>query len=349
MAGRKGSQARTEGETGTDDRDAELAELRRQLADANGRATTTESLLAAERQARVKAEEATMSEAERRVRAELQTVESTLGSLNTEADGVEAEIARLSDEPGHGAEIAKLTRRLSQIEAKTTDLTNRKSFWEAEAEKAKTATTARRAAPATGAEELANGTKLSEMDPKAAEWARKHPRMMTDPAYMKRVFAAANYAESFEGLAQNSPEYFRYIEERMGERTDDGQTGDEGEDIVTEQRRETQDRTAGRATASSPLSRTQEQDEGADLDYRVKTPQTPAAGRGSLAAVPATRTVPGSGTGRGGRREPLLSADEREVADALYGHEKDPAKRYMKYADNRELMKQRDRGGFANN
>ena len=341
MAPRKGSQTRSQDTDDTSTETDELAQLRAEMAELRGRVSSAESTAQSERQMRLKAEEATMSEAERRLRSDFTNSENLISTLNSEADGLEDRIAELSDEPGHGKEIAKMNRRLADIAADRRAETDKKNWLAGQIEKAKTEGTKR--TEAAGREALANGTPLAELDPRAAAWIRAHPKAMNDPAYLNRVIAAGNYAINVEGIEANSPDYFAFVEDKIGDarqtaRQPARDREDEGEDIAADPVRD----------RASPYSRTKEQD-GGDLDYRVAKPQTAAAGRGSLAAVPVTRTAPGgTGTGRG-RREPLLTPEQREVADTIYSHIANPADRYLHYSDSKKFMDDRRNGNFAAN
>lgn len=318
----------------------ELARLKAEMADMQGRLSTAESVAAEERGRRVKAEESTMSEAERHLRTQLSASETLITNLDSEADGIEERIAQLSDEPGHGKEVAKMSRRLSEIAADKRAESDKKNWLAGNIEKVKGERTTRAAAPRAG-EALADGTLLSDIPPASAEWARRHPKMMNDPAYMRRVVAAAGYAENLKGLKVGTPEYYAEIEDQIGEgRQTNDRDDNDGEDIDTSRQTE--------ARRSSPYSQTQEQSRGGDLDYNVEKPQNRAAGTGS-SAPPSRRVPDGSNRSNGNTRQPMLSSEEREVADSLYSHISNDADRYVKYAENKAFMKQRNTGGFANN
>lgn len=311
----------------------ELARLKAEMADMQGRLSTAESVAAEERGRRVKAEESTMSEAERHLRTQLSASETLITNLDSEADGLEERIAQLSDEPGHGKEIAKMSRRLSEIAADKRAESDKKNWLAGNIEKVKGERTTRAAAPATR-QTLADGTLLSDIPPASAEWARRHPKMMNDPAYMRRVVAAAGYAENLKGLKVGTPEYYAEIEDQIGEGHQSQRDDREGDDLDTS--RQTEQRRA------SPYSTTKEQ--GGDLDYNVEKSQQRAAGGGT--STPPSRRVPdGSNRDSGNRRQPMLSSEEREVADSLYSHIPNEADRYVKYSDNKARVAERVRAG----
>lgn len=312
----------------------ELAELKAQMADLQGRLSSTESALTQERSGRQQAEQRSMSAAERALRAELKTAETALESMDAEAQSIEDQIATLSDEPGHGKEIAALTRKLSILSARTETESGRKAWLNGEVEKAKGAAAERPAAAA--GDELANGRKLSEFDAPTQAWFRAHPRVLTDRAHLDAVIGAATYAINNKGLKANSPEYFKFIEADTGY-ADEGRRApaeelDEGEDLVPET-----------PNADSPYSRpAQRASQDGDLDYRVERPQAPAAGRGAIAAAtPPSRSVPAGAGGTKPGRAQLLTPEQKEAADGLYGHVPNLADRYEKYAKNLKRVEHR--------
>lgn len=322
----------------------ELAELKAQMAELQGRLSSTESALSQERTGRQQAEQRSMSAAERALRSDLKASDTLLESMDSEAQSLEDQIAQLSDEPGHGKEIAGLTRKLATLSARTETETGRKAWLSNEIEKAKGAA-AERPEPVAG-EVLASGAKLADMTPKVQAWFRAHPRVFTDKPYLDRVIAAANYAANVEGIPVESEEYFAFVDSKVGgtevvaRRAPAAEEElDEGEDLVPET-----------PTADSPYSRpTQRVSSDGDLDYRVERPQAPAAGRGAIAAAtPPSRSVP-AGAGGQPRRAPLLTSEQREVADSLYGDIKNPADRYLKYSENDKFMSQRKGAGLSMN
>lgn len=315
----------------------EAEQLREELATLRGTLSSTESALREERTARQQAQLAQMSEAERRIAAEQDSCESLLTSLSGQADGLEAQIASLSDEPGHGAEIAKLTRQLSQVTAKVYGEEQRKAWLAEQREQAKTRT----APQPTTDRKLANGIPTANFSPATRAWLDKHPKAYEDAAYCKRLVAYAAVAKDIEGLDDNSPDFFAFIEEKMGERQAPPAprvaAPEDGEEIPT---------------AESPYSQTTPTPASAEVDYEPVRPQPRAAGPGSIStvAVP-SRTIPGS-TPTGSGRAPVLSAQERETADNLYASDpkcKTAADRYAKYARNKTFMGSYQQSHFGAN
>lgn len=55
----------------------------------------------------------------------------------------------------------------------------------------------------------------SRLTPASASWVRKHPEFASDDSKRKKMVAAHYEAES-EGLAADTPQYFQFIEQRLG-------------------------------------------------------------------------------------------------------------------------------------
>jgi hypothetical protein len=296
----------------------ENAELRAALNAATSRADTAE-------RGQSEAQRGQLTEAQRRIQAELNGCKGQIEALDGEADTLESQIAALSDEPGHGKEVAALNRKLADNAAERRDLKNREVYFNNQFERAKTE------AAAPVGKILANGQPLSNFDPAAQAWLEAHPQAFTDRAYFNRVIAAAQSAVNLEGFAQNSPEFFEYIE---------GKADSNGRQPL----RQTARVAAAGEEEESPLSDVTPQ---ADDLYTVKKPQAPAAGRGAMSTVAApSRSIPGN-TNAGGRRVPALSAEEKSVADDLYG-ELVPIERYKKYAEGKAYMANRPSTNFKN-
>lgn len=137
-------------------------------------------------------------------------------------------------------------------------------------------------------------------------WIEAHPRFKTDPQYNNDAMAG-HYDALRKGIKADSPEYFAHVEVFTGDRQAPQQQAADGDG------------------------------EQGELTYEAQTPQSRAAGPGSMSAAPPSRQAAASGSQRGNGK-PDLKSDEREVADALYSHIANPADRYQKYADNREYM-----------
>lgn len=299
----------------------ELAELRAGKAHAEGVAQN-------ERQARRTAELQNMSAQERAIVADQETCDARLSSLETEATDIERQIAVLADEPGHGAEVSKLTRQIAAVEAKISKETDRKAYLEGQREKVTTQNKqTREAAPAAGAKLLANGIDVSKLAAPTQAWLESRPKAFSDVRYAKQIVLAAQKAVDIEGIADNSPEFFKFVEDELKESpvTEADDTDDGEEEIGT----------------TTP----------ARESYAAERPQHRAAGPGSMAPVVAapSRQAPTGGNDGGRRRQVSLSADEREAALNIYSHLNiSDADKLVKYSEGKKYMAQRNNAHFRN-
>lgn len=272
--------------------------------------------------ARAQAEQRGMSEAEKRLVAEENASKSAIESMDREADGIEADIGRLADEPGHGAEIAKLNRKLAQIEAKRQSEDQRQAWLADQRQKAKAQTEA----PSDTGRKLRNGAPLSQFSPKDQAWFEAHPKCFTDEGYLKRVIAAAVYARDVEQLSPSGQDYYDYIEQVV-------------------------DGASAQAAPAPAIAHTE--DLGEELVPAVERPQSRAAGPGSMtramaAVAPPSRAAATAAGSPGNRRLPLLTADQKEAADGLFAHIP-VADRYIHYADRKAMMEKLRPGAFGGN
>lgn len=334
MAKRARNAAAESVETEPQDRD-ELAELKAQLQEMQGRLSTTETALAQERSGRVQAETRSMSEAERRLLAEENSCDTAIASISSEAESLESQIASLADEPGHGKEVAALTRKLSQAETRLFNEQQRKTY--IANQRASAAQQAEQRAKAPTGRTLADGTPLEIFNPQVRAWFEAHPQSFSDRAFVAKCRAAASAAISLEGIPENSDDYFAYVEEKV---------------LGPSQRRRAEpvEDLDDTASADSPYSQPRQtrqaaDPDGEDLDYKVRSPQPPAAGRGAMSsAAPPSRAVP---TGSpGSRRAPALTNEEREVALDLYPGMAQ-ADALVRYAESKKLMTAKYPGRFS--
>lgn len=297
---------------------AELAELKASKAQADGEVATYRTKLR-------ESELAKMSAQERAILADQETNAANLTALETEASDIERQIAVLADEPGHGAEIGKLTRQIAGIETKISKETDRKTWLEAQREKVTNQNKqTREAAPAAGAKLLANGIDVSKLAAPTQAWLDKRPKAFSDVRYAKLIVAAAQKAVDIEGLPDNSPEFFKFVEDELNE-SPTVENDDEGEEEEI--------------GASVPERES----------YAPEKPQHRAAGPGSMQAAPPTRQTPAGGNGSGNRRQPSLSADEREAALNIYSHLNiSDADKLVKYSEGKKYMSQRNNSHFRN-
>lgn len=311
--------------SGTED----LAALRAELADLKAGKASTDAELRQARGALRTAELSRMSADERAIVSDQEACDARLESMEGEATSIEDQIAQLADEPGHGKEIAVLTRKLSTLSANLVDENRRKAYLAGQREKVTNQNKQNReAAPTDGERLLANGIVFSKLAAPTQAWLEKRPKAFTDARYAKLLVNMAQRAVDIEGLADNSPEFFRFIEDEMGEaavvttQTDDVDE-DEGEEIAADPVRES---------------------------YTPERPQHRAAGPGAMSSVaPPTRQAPVNGNG-GQRRMPTLTAEEREVALSLYPDSKlSDADKLVRYAAGKKFMAERTNQHFRSN
>lgn len=311
--------------SGTED----LAALRAELADLKAGKASTDAELRQARGALRTAELSRMSADERAIVSDQEACDARLESMEGEATSIEDQIAQLADEPGHGKEIAVLTRKLSTLSANLVDENRRKAYLAGQREKVTNQNKQHReAAPADGERLLANGIVFSKLAAPTQAWLEKRPKAFTDARYAKLLVNTAQRAVDIEGLADNSPEFFRFIEDEMGEGAADTTTTD---DI---------DEDEGEEIAADPTHES----------YTPERPQSRAAGPGAMSsAAPPTRQAPAGGSG-GPRRAPTLSAEEREAALNIYSHLNiSDADKIVKYATGKKYMKDRQNLHFGNN
>lgn len=293
----------------------DVATLKRELDAANARAASAEGRLQHETGARRQAEMANMSAQERAIVSDQEAIESNIESLTGEMQSYEDQIAQLADEPGHGKDIAALNRKMAAAAARLETASNKKDWLTGQRERFKKQVETRAAAddiPA-GDQKMPGGALLSSFPPATRQWLQDHPRAFTDAGYWDRVVTAAQAATKLKGLKDSTPEFFAYVEDAIGEAqtSEEDHEADQGEEIAPEEQEE--------------LDEAHQRGEAA-------RPQRPAAGTGSMAA-PVQRRTPAAGSGGGNRRAPSLSAEQREVALALYADSKDAEGKALSEAD----------------
>lgn len=323
----KTSKTNSDNDTTADSGADDIAALRAELAELKAGKATLE---AETRNARKQARDATfqtMSAQERAVASEQEACDVRLESLDGQLADIESQIATLTDEGGRGKDVAALTRKMTALSAQQSSEEGRKTYLAAQREKLTGANKQARdgAAEADQGEKLANGVIVSKLDRRSQEWLRKHPKAFTDVRFAKQIVHAAQEAVDVNGLEDNSPEFFEFMDEKFSPApvapgADDG----EGEEVVLDTRER----------------------------YEPEKPQPDAAGPGKLAAVVArpTRQTPAAGNGGAGGRKPTLTNDERETALSLYSHMNiSDADKLARYAAGKVFMKNRDNKHFASN
>ncbi len=183
--------------------------------EANNRLQETQRRASADA-ARSRQEAATSRKAS--IDAQKQTFDTAIQATDLALDAAEAELSAAYDR-GDGAAIAKANRKLAELTANRAENIRRKSDVEAqEAALAKE--------PAKGQEEDIGGGPgdspfekyVKQFSPRVQAWMRAHPDVVTDQKRNRLVFVAHDEAID-AGHADQSDEYFRYIEKRMGYQT----------------------------------------------------------------------------------------------------------------------------------
>lgn len=309
-------------DTDTDQQDA--AELRRQLEEMKAERDTYRVQAQSETTKRREAEKANMSSQERALVTEMESTDSRIESLEGDLTNLEEKMAAAADEPGNGKVVAQISRQMAAKEAELREMNARKGLL---ADARTKMTDAHKTAPAddAGGKKLANGLELSRLSPKTQAWCENHPKIFTDIRYAKQAVIAAQEAVDVEGLEDQSAEYFRFIEGKLGISAAPVQNSDDDEE-------EESDEEGEEIEAATPAPSRE--------SYAPEKPQTRAAGPGSMAAAP-SRSVP-SGSGGGNRRAPSLTSEEKEVALNLYSHLNiSDADKLKRYADAKKYMKDR--------
>lgn len=302
----------------TEKTEAEI--LREELAALRGELTSVKGELYQAKTEKTNAELAQLSEGERRLLAEESSADNAIASAENEAEALVGQQSGLMAE-GKFAEAAALSRKIAAAENRVQNETMRKQYLAGEREKLK-------AMRETAAEQPRPQAPGQGMEPRLQQWIDSHPKFKSwqnqdgsvgyaDKSYHDRAMAG-HYAAQAQGVAVSSDEYFRIVEEHTGDRHP------EQDEVYSQPQRGFGGQSFG--------------DQGGEVDYTVKAPQSRAAGPGSMAAAPPSRSVPNAP--RPGRA-PDLSSEEREVADAIMSHIPNPAERYTRYAAHRDARRAR--------
>lgn len=289
----------------------DLAELKRQLDAERAKSANLERQLSTTHGEKVTAERRVVSEAEQRLLAQEQATDNAIAAAENEASALEAQLSTLWAE-GKFAEAAAVQRKISQAETRLFNEKNRKDHLAGERERVRSIVEqqSQQRQPQGG----------GDLSMRTAAWIAAHPQFSSDPVYHN--LAMAGHADAVkQGIPVDSDEYFAHIEGFTGDRR--APASGQGQRVASEG-----------ASVEQPLSQPQQ---GGELAYEPQRPQARAAGPGSLGAAPVSRQAP---TSPAPGRQPDLTAEEREVADALYGHMA-PKERYTKYAENRAFMSAR--------
>ena len=194
----------------------ELAALRARIAEQDAATRQRDDEIAKMRESAAKAE----AERTALINQQFAAYESAGANHVVAAQGdyqtAKAEYARAL-EAGEYAEVAEAQARMNEAQIKLREgeqyLKNLESHKAAYAAKIEREQAERAAADKAAAEQPADP--LAHLHPKAREWIDAHPAFRTDSAYRAHAVAAAEYAKSRLGLAENSPEYFAHVDEAM--------------------------------------------------------------------------------------------------------------------------------------
>ena len=203
-------------ESAADDAAEVAAQLRRQNEELQRRAATAEARAG---QAETHAQRASRElerQRESAAEADYRTITSTLESLESEQQRLRSELKSAGD-AGDWERIADINTRLGEIGGERVSLQAGKQAFEAERgrrlrEPAKTEAPAPSEWTTVGAP---RAQFLATRTPATQEWLRKNDRFFTDQSFFNVVTGADAIARG-RGIAADSPEYFRFIEEQAG-------------------------------------------------------------------------------------------------------------------------------------
>lgn len=301
----------------SDDPQAGIEEMRRQVETANRSAEAANVRAGNESRARADAERRASVAAEETKRANTVAGNSQYDSVVSALSASEREIESIQSqksaalEKGDYAEDARLAVLMSKLAARIVSLETGKS----EIERVRSLPPVQQAPVAQQAP--TNETFLASLPARSADWIRAHPQFFSDQSFHDKVLAAAQFAENVKGLNHNSDDYFKFIEEESG--------------VVTRAAPAAQPTSAAAVvvTRDSPAPQTQ-------------PAQRPAA---PVAAAP-SRSVPDMNGRPANPRSVTLSKEEREIARIMHPKLKpsDPDPEVV-YARNKYALQQEGRIG----
>ena len=219
--------ARHDPEPPQEDAEAVAEQLRRSAEAATQRARQAEQREATERQQRQQAQRELAQTRQSRDETEYNSITSALSDRENEAERLKAEV-RTAAEAGDHVRIAEINLRLGEIGGDLRDLRQGKSAFENQRNLALREPPASEPPPPTGEwttvgiprEAFLNGDRArgiaARTEPTKA-WLREHDEFFTDERVMNKVMGAHQMALG-EGIKLDTPEYFRFIEEKTGMR-----------------------------------------------------------------------------------------------------------------------------------
>lgn len=225
----------------------------------------------AERRAQEQAQNATRFQGESE-QAQYDAIVNALSATESDIEAAKRDV-RAAGEAGDWGALAEAQARLGEAGGRRVQLADGKAAFESRREELKHAPPERtngHAAPTIDAQvDAMPGLTIAEKD-----WLKQHPDALSDPEKNAYLGAAYWEATKAKGLARNTPQYFQFLEERLGYR--------------------------------QPEAPPNEDDE---ID-----PSPPPARRIPTVSAPVSRDIPSAGTGRPQNSQITLAPAEREAA-----------------------------------
>jgi DNA-binding ferritin-like protein len=168
----------------------------------------------AERQAREYAEQATSSAAEA-ADGRLTAIQNAIRAVESEANSAEKTYSDALAAGDH-ATAAKAQRYMASMEARLLQLENGKAAIEDQIEATKNAPAKRPEITPQQRTEDPIDEWASRLTATSRNWVSQHRELFNDPRTKQRIAVAHNAAVDLEGLAPDTPEYFDFIETKIG-------------------------------------------------------------------------------------------------------------------------------------
>ena len=206
---------KTEDQKPVDEREVALSELKAQLEEQRKRADQ-------ERIARQRAEQYAQQQLQEAQYAKTEIQDSNLRIIINAIDAAEQAATNAERSlaealaAGDYAAVAKIQRSMAQIEGQLLQYNNAKATLEERLQQSQGAVEQPQyqpmpQAPQDPVEMLAS--RLESRSPKSAAWLRAHPQAAYN---VQKLTAAHQAAVVVEGIEAESPEYFAYIEQKLG-------------------------------------------------------------------------------------------------------------------------------------
>lgn len=200
------------------DAEAVADQLRRDAAEARTRAVAAEQRAAQEAQRARQATEEVQRTRQAAYETEYNSVTTALANAEAERDRLQTEM-RSAHESGDSARMAEISLRLGELGAELVTYRQGKQAFEAERQNQLRQPQPTQATPPQTGEWTTVGVPkeqfLATRTPATQEWLRKNDKFFTDPSFFNVVSGADQMARG-RGIAADTPEYFRFIEEQAG-------------------------------------------------------------------------------------------------------------------------------------